>query len=173
MCIRADEIIHSTYIDKPMYEQLRNADVVIADLSASNANAIYELGVRHALRPHATIVMAETNFKFPFDLSHLSILTYRHLGEDIGASEAKRVKELLKAKLEKIKVTGEVDSPVYLFLPDMGGIKVAPAEPAAAKMDESLAQMRERLGKEKAAVAKSTDWRRPIATLRKMQKLQP
>ena len=57
-----------------MYERLLDADVVVADLSTTNANAIYELGVRHALRPHTTIVMAETAFKFPFDLSHLSIL---------------------------------------------------------------------------------------------------
>lgn len=67
-CVRADKIIHSTVIDKPMYEQLLDADLVIADLSTSNANAIYELGVRHALRPHTTIVMAESNFAFPFDL---------------------------------------------------------------------------------------------------------
>jgi hypothetical protein len=70
-CIRADEIIHSTVIDKPMYDNLLSADLVVADLSTSNANAIYELGVRHALRPRTTIVMAENNFSFPFDLNHL------------------------------------------------------------------------------------------------------
>ena len=47
-CVRADEIIHSTVIDKPMYDNLLGADLVIADLSTSNANALYELGVRHA-----------------------------------------------------------------------------------------------------------------------------
>jgi hypothetical protein len=31
-----------------MYEQLMSADLVVADLSTSNANAFYELGVRHA-----------------------------------------------------------------------------------------------------------------------------
>jgi hypothetical protein len=46
-CKRADEIIHSGLIDIPMYEQLLSADVVIADISTSNANAFYELGVRH------------------------------------------------------------------------------------------------------------------------------
>lgn len=66
-CIRADDIVHSGVIDKPMYEELLNADVAIADLSTSNENAIYELGVRHALRPHTTIVIAEEHFKFPFD----------------------------------------------------------------------------------------------------------
>src|SRR5262249_6300684 len=71
-CIRADEIIHPTVIDKPMYDNLLSADIVIADLSTSNANAIYELGVRHALRPRTTVVMAEHNFSFPFDLNHLS-----------------------------------------------------------------------------------------------------
>ena len=44
-CIRADEIEHSSLIDDPMYEQLLKADVVVADLSTSNRNAIYELGV--------------------------------------------------------------------------------------------------------------------------------
>ena len=64
-CIRADKIIHSTVIDKPMYERLLDADLVIADLSTSNANALYELGVRHALRPYTTIVIAEQGFAFP------------------------------------------------------------------------------------------------------------
>ena len=50
-CVRADEIVHSGTIDVPMYHQLLTADVVIADLSTSNPNAFYELGVRHALRP--------------------------------------------------------------------------------------------------------------------------
>jgi hypothetical protein len=47
-CIRADEYSGST--DVPMYEQLLKADVVVADLSTSNRNPIYELGVGHALR---------------------------------------------------------------------------------------------------------------------------
>ena len=47
-CIRADAIVHAGVIDKPMYENLFSADIAIADLSTSNENAIYELGVRHA-----------------------------------------------------------------------------------------------------------------------------
>lgn len=66
-CIRADEITHSGPIDVPMYEQLLNADVVVADLSTSNKNAYYELGVRHALKPFTTIVICEDGIKtFPF-----------------------------------------------------------------------------------------------------------
>ena len=50
-CIRADEIQHSGTIDVPMYQQLLQADLVIADLSTYNVNAAFELGVRYGLRP--------------------------------------------------------------------------------------------------------------------------
>src|SRR5438477_12431579 len=83
-CIRADEIVHSGLIDLPMYEQLLKADVVVADLSTSNRNALYELGVRHALRPFTTVVISEDGLASPFDVNHIVIRKYHHLGEDIG-----------------------------------------------------------------------------------------
>ena len=69
--ICSNELIDTPIIDSRIYEHLLGADVVVADLSTSNANALYELGVRHALRPHATIIMAEKQFEIPFDLNHL------------------------------------------------------------------------------------------------------
>jgi hypothetical protein len=120
-CIRADEIVHSGLIDLPMYELLLKADVVLADLSTSNRNAIYELGVRHALRPYTTVVIAEELImKSPFfDLNHIVIRQYRHLGEDIGVSEAKRFTIELTAAIHKIMATAPElrwDSPVYKFI---------------------------------------------------------
>jgi hypothetical protein len=53
-CVRADEIRDSKIIDKSMYALLMKADLVIADISTSNPNAIYELGVRHAVKPYST-----------------------------------------------------------------------------------------------------------------------
>jgi len=58
-CIRADEIQHAGTIDLPMYEWLLNADLVVADLPTYNVNAVFELGVRYALWPHAAILFAE------------------------------------------------------------------------------------------------------------------
>ena len=118
-CVRADEIQHTTLIDKPMFERLLQADVVVADVSTANANAIYELGVRHALKPRTTVVLAETDFAFPFDINHLSILRYEHLGKDIGASEAKDKTEKLTALLKKALAQPETDSPVFIFLPQL------------------------------------------------------
>ena len=116
-CIRADDVVHAGIIDKPMYELLLGADVVVADLSTANANAIYELGVRHALRPHTTIVIAEKNFKFPFDIGHLLVRPYTHLGDGIDAEDAEAAREGLKKALRELTEKKETDSPVYTFLP--------------------------------------------------------
>lgn len=118
-CIRADEIVHSGLIDVPMYEQLLKADVVVADLSTSNKNAFYELGVRHALRPYTTVVIAEDGIKtFPFDVNHVAVRQYHHLGEDIGFEEVMRFREALTKAIKEImdKTPRPEDSPVYTFL---------------------------------------------------------
>lgn len=119
-CIRADEIQHSQIIDKPMYECILNADLVIADLSTSNVNAAYELGVRHALCRRATIIIAESQWDFPFDINHSSIQTYEHLGPDIGRREAKRFSTKLTEAIKAILDDSDaVDSPLYTFIPQL------------------------------------------------------
>lgn len=121
ICVRADEIVHSGVIDSPMYDQLLNADVVVADISTSNKNAIYELGVRHALRPFTTIIICEDGFKsFPFDINHIAIRQYHHLGEDIGFDEVMRFRELLTTSVKSIlEKKPDKDSPVYTFLNEL------------------------------------------------------
>lgn len=179
-CVRADQIIHSTLIDKPMYENLLDADVVVADLSTSNANAIYELGVRHALKPTTTIVMAENNFTFPFDLSHLSILKYEHLGKEIGYGEVLRVKEALKQRLVELADKDEVDSPVYLFLPSLTRAEraatlamAAPAPSSVPKDDKSFAELMDFFRQTKAAVKRPSDWIKSMAFLERARAMQP
>jgi tetratricopeptide (TPR) repeat protein len=115
-CIRADEIRHSGSIDVPMYEELLTADVVIADLSTANPNALYELGIRHALRPYTTIVISESKLPYPFDLNHVSISSYTHLGEEIGYDEVMRFRDVLGETLDAVLKTRTVDSPIYTFL---------------------------------------------------------
>ncbi|HEX8335729.1 MAG TPA: TRAFs-binding domain-containing protein [Pyrinomonadaceae bacterium] len=169
-CIRADEVIHSGTIDKPMYELLHEADVVIADLSTSNANAIYELGVRHALRPHTTIVMAEKQFKFPFDIGHLLIRTYEHLGKGIDAEEADKVREELRNAIVTLVEKQECDSPVFTFLPKLmpGGGDPAPA-PAAAAPDETIAELMESFKEARA----DENWKSAARNLRKLHEKMP
>ena len=116
-CIRADEFVHSGVIDRKMYEALYRADLVVADISTGNVNAVYELGVRHALRPYSTIIMKESEGKLHFDLDHVVAFQYEHLGADIGVREAVRARSELAELVRSIMVEKEPDSPVYQWLP--------------------------------------------------------
>lgn len=117
VCVRADEIAHSGTIDAPMYEQLLDADLVVADLSTSNLNAAYELGIRHALKPSTTIIIAEDQFTSPFDLNHIVVRKYRHDGKALDIDVVEEFRDNLTQAIKDIMVNGRVDSPVYTFLP--------------------------------------------------------
>ena len=135
-CERADEIRHSGVIDVPMYEQLLKADLVIADLSTSNVNAFFELGVRYALRPRATICIAESGFKNPFDTNHIKFTPYDHAGGAIDFGEVERMRGVLKTACEVARAGNAIDSPVYTFLhrlqPPIGQPAAVPAAQPAA-----------------------------------------
>ncbi|HTR11891.1 MAG TPA: tetratricopeptide repeat-containing protein [Roseiarcus sp.] len=131
-CVRADEIQHSGVIDVPMYEMLFGADLVVADLSTSNLNAIFELGVRHALKPRATVIMAENKFAIPFDASHIVVRHYEHLGPDIGFDEVMRMRDELTKLATTLKTSSDIDSPVYVALPKLEKPALAAAATAAA-----------------------------------------
>lgn len=115
--IRADEIAGSQIIDISMYALIMKADLVIADITTMNANAIYELGIRHALKPFSTIIMMQKNEKslVPFDLSHNRILMYESYDEEISEQEAERIKYALE---KYIQCSGVTDSPMYTVLPE-------------------------------------------------------
>jgi hypothetical protein len=115
-CVRSCDIPHSGVIDLPMYTNILKADIVVADLSTLNANAIYELGVRHALRPNTTIVISEKQLPYPFDLNHILITQYDHMGSEIAGAEAQRFGAELKKLVTAVLDHPEVDSPVYTFL---------------------------------------------------------
>jgi hypothetical protein len=148
-CIRADEIKHTGPIDLPMYEQLLNADVVVADLSTSNKNAYHELGVRHALRPYTTVVICEDGIKtFPFDVNHVLIQQYRHMGEGIDYGEVERFRKVLTEVILAVynQNPRPDDSPVYTSLSKltpptlaaaMQGVAAAAAMSAPAADGES------------------------------------
>jgi hypothetical protein len=118
-CERADEIQHAGVIDLPMYERLLTADLVVADLSTANVNAFFELGVRYALRPSTTIAIAEKGFKIPFDMGHVVIRHYEHLGTGIDYDEVEKMKRELTEACRAIPASGQIDSPVYTFISDL------------------------------------------------------
>lgn len=124
-CIRADEILDSGTIDRSMYAMLYKADLVIADITTDNANALYELGTRHALRPFSTIIIKGGESKIPFDLGHTRILSYEHLGNEISTKEAQRSVRKLKSMINAVTENPIPDSPLYTYIPKIEQPKIS------------------------------------------------
>ena len=113
---RAIDINRTGTIDSIMYKWLIEAELVVADISTLNANVLYELGVRHALKPRTTILMAESQLlkTLPFDLSHTIIHSYQLDGEHLREEEKPRFRALLTRLLKAaIEDPPHLDSPVY------------------------------------------------------------
>lgn len=100
---RCDEIIGTTSIDYKFITCLSEADIVIADISTMNVNAIYELGARHALKPKTTIILCakdkEKEFNF-FDITYVPILFYKHNGLHLNKKAVKSTKNELNKLLD-------------------------------------------------------------------------
>ena len=131
-CIRADEVQQSGMIDVPMYKLLFEAELVVADLSTTNPNAIFELGVRHALKPRTTIIIAESKFTIPFDATHIAVRRYEHLGSSIDYDEAIRMQKVLTALIGAIQGNQDPDSPVYTILQNLNAPTMTKAAVIAA-----------------------------------------
>lgn len=115
-CVRADEVIQSGSIDKPLYALLIHADLVIADITTLNANAIYELGIRHAAKPFHTVIMMNNEESIPFDINHEYIFKYEHLGKGIDAEEAQNKTDALCKLIFNIETNKQNNSPVFTYL---------------------------------------------------------
>ncbi len=131
-CIRADEVQQSGMIDVPMYKLLYEAELVVADLSTTNPNAIFELGVRHALKRRATIIIAESKFTIPFDATHIAVRRYEHLGSSIDYDEAIRMQKVLTGLINALQGKDDPDSPVYTILPSLSAPTMTKAAVIAA-----------------------------------------
>jgi len=77
-CIRADFELTGGFVHKPMFERLLVAEYVVADLTFSNANVAYELGVRHGGSIGTTLVVCEESWlgKLPFDHKPFRVIPY-------------------------------------------------------------------------------------------------
>ncbi len=77
-CIRADDVARSGCIMEDVLEYIAKARLVVADLTGRNPNVFYELGIAHACKPSATVVLLSQSIDdVPFDLRHLRCHVYR------------------------------------------------------------------------------------------------
>jgi hypothetical protein len=106
--VRADQIVAPGSINTQVIQKLLEAPLVIADLSLHNANAFYELAIRHAIRL-PTIHMIHKDWKLPFDVAAFRAISFsRDDYEDL-----ERARTSLKSTVEEVMKPGfEVENPI-------------------------------------------------------------
>lgn len=135
------EIAAAGNIREDMFRMLIAADIVIADISIHNANAFYELGIRHALRPRRTFMIRCRADEAVFDLATDRYLEYDRDRPAYGRS----------ALLEGLRQTlgnERTDSPVFLLLPNLPALSYDQLLPVPLDFREAvdLATSKRRLG---------------------------
>ena len=106
-------------LDEALVRALHAVEVVVADLSASVEEVLLQVGIRFALRPRGTLLVAEEQWPLPRAFSDPPVIRYRHLGEDVGSVEARRLRAELGAAIRASLAGATIDSPVYRALPDL------------------------------------------------------
>jgi len=93
--VRSDRIGEPGRITTQILRELVQSDAVIADLTETNPNVMYEVGIRQALlRP--LILMAQKGQKLPFDLTDLRTVFY-----ELGLEQVESAKAELKSHLQR------------------------------------------------------------------------
>ena len=109
--IRADEELGGGIIHKPMFERLLLCEYAVADLTTANANVFYELGVRHATRPHTTQLIFAEDSRIPFDVHMMRALPYK-LNEDGVPAQPEQTGKILTDYLVSARKS-KTDSPLF------------------------------------------------------------
>lgn len=118
---RADQETRAGNIVTDMFQELLMADLVVADLTINNPNVWYELGVRHALRSRAEILISGGVATSAFDVYTDRKLVY---GLSDGApdpatleSDRKKLTGMVRATVDSWHL--RKTSPVYQLLPNL------------------------------------------------------
>jgi hypothetical protein len=136
--VRADHEVTGGIIHKPMFERLLLCEFAVADLTTANPNVFYELGIRHAARPHTTLPIYAKQQPIPFDMQGVRAMAYV-LGENNAFTnvEAAKLREDLGARLKELRHlahnSGSVDSPILQLLqgyhpPDLAHLRTDQVE---------------------------------------------
>lgn len=116
---RCDEIFTTRAINETFIRNIYLADIVVADITTLNQNAIYELGMRHAMKPKSTIILCDKktlqNNSF-FDLTFNPHIIYDS-EKQREIDEINRVANILKNVIETCKKSDDnyIDSPVFSY----------------------------------------------------------
>src|SRR6187399_1948531 len=76
---RADDIFSTNPVYEDIVKEIKDASIVIVDITDNNPNVFYELGMAHTLKRNQTIIITQGEFnKTPFDIAHFRIIKYEN-----------------------------------------------------------------------------------------------
>ena len=105
---RADEIVAPGSINSQVITRIMDAALVIADMSMHNANAFYELAIRHMVGL-PTIHMILSDWKIPFDVAPYRAIPFSR----VHYADLEAAKEALKSTVEEVIKPGFiVENPI-------------------------------------------------------------
>lgn len=96
--VRADQDT-GPLIVKEMLERLYYSDLIVADVSIANANAYYEVGIRHAARENGCVLIAADWAKPVFDLAQIRRVSYPNPMGRLDEAGAAPIREVLTRTL--------------------------------------------------------------------------
>ena len=111
-CVRCDEIEEAGSIHDKMFTEIYNADIVVVDITTSNANVYYELGIRHALAKGVTVLIRRKGTTIPFNIQGLQVVEYDQAKFGSIEQAKERIHQIIKNGL----VGRYTDSPVHAVL---------------------------------------------------------
>jgi len=99
--IRADEFYSSTPILSDIIKSIKEASVIIADITPDNPNVFYEIGYAHAINKPTILICDKKREKLPFDISSFRTLFYEN-----SISGKSKIEANLRKFLETILENG-------------------------------------------------------------------
>ena len=141
--VRTEEERTGGMIDKEMFELMALCDYAVVDLTSANAGVFYQLGVRHAVKPHATVLLyAIGTAQLPFDVQHLAAISYRISPQGLPVHEAKS-RAVLTERLQGAQAS-MTDSPAFRWLENFP-LSEGAAEQAIRERLRSAAEVKKRV----------------------------
>lgn len=125
-CIRCDKIDEPGVIHKKMLEHIYRSDVAVVDITTLNPNVFYELGVRHSLVGHVTVIIKRKGTNIPFNINGLNSIEYDPCDLQSVDETKKKIVRFIQNGLK----TRKVDSLVHESLPIQIAAEVTPLQHA-------------------------------------------
>lgn len=125
---RTDKDFFTGDIGQEMFQYLNDSRFALADITGLNANVMYEIGVRHAVRQSGTAIFRQGDAAIPFDINKIKAFPY-HYRPETNAEEARK---LIHRVLRESLGQNALDSPVQIAL------KAQTEEPRRDEIDALL-----------------------------------